>query len=618
MTCATCSGIIEKTIGSKTPGVVSCQVNLAQNTGVVVFDPQQLSLEDILSKIDHLGFHAEPIPEDVFLVDEDRRRRQEASDSRSLRWFILALVLTVIVTLLGMVHPVGMAVGSWISPEHPWVANNWLLCILTIPVQFGAGARFYRGAWASIKRRAGNMDLLVALGTSIAFLYSLYLTCALTKGTIAPMTMTCFDTCCMLITFVLLGKMLEARAKGAAGNAVEELIALVPKEARVLRNGEERSVPSDQIIPGDTVLVGSGQRIPVDGVVTAGSARVDESMLTGESTAVVKQEGDKVVGATICLEGDLTVRTLATGQDSVLAQIVTMVETAQGSKAPAQRLADRIANVFVPVVIGLGVLTFLLWTFLAPEVGFSKALLSAIAVIVVACPCALGLATPTAVMVGMGRGAKEGILIRTGEALETMRSVDTVVFDKTGTLTKGSTNELKATSGQALASLQKEGLQVQLLSGDKEQAALAVATGLGLDPDQVTWGMLPDGKLEKVEELLAQGRTVAMVGDGINDAPALATSQVGIAMGQGMDVAIEAADIILTGDDPLDVLKALHLSKATVRKIHQNFFWALVYNLVMIPLAAFGILPPAVAGGCMAASSVCVVSNSLLLKRARI
>ena len=455
MHCANCAANIEKHYRA-TPGVVDVAVNLANNTGRVVFDPAQASVDDMLAVFDDLSFTAEIIPEDAPLVDEKRRAREAARAKRDRKVFGAAAVLTVIIVAIGMIPGWHMGVGSALAglfvadPTHvqAMFAANLLLLALTAPVQFGCGARFYKGAWGSLKGGSANMDVLVALGTSIAFLFSLWITflpvvtgdweshaaLAINDG------MPYFETCAMLITFVLFGKMLESRAKGATNQAIESLMNLTPPTARVVRGGEEREVPLAQVVAGDTVLVRPGEKMPVDGVVVEGATEVDESMLTGKTLPVVKAAGDAVTGGTQNTTGAVTVRALRVGADSTLARIVRAVEDAQGTKAPIQRIADRIAAVFVPAILLIALVVFCAWFFLVPagsDGRLVQALMPAIAVICVACPCALGLATPTALTVGMGKGAQLGVLIKDGTVLETMGNLSAAVFDKTGTLTQG-------------------------------------------------------------------------------------------------------------------------------------------------------------------------------------
>lgn len=750
MHCANCAASIESHY-RKTPGVIDVAVNLANNTGRVVFDPAQASVDDMLAVFDNLAFTAELIPEDAPLVDEKRRAREAARAKRDRKVFGLAAVLTVVIVAIGMIPGWHMGVGSALAglfvPEPTHVqamfAANILLLALTIPVQFGCGARFYKGAWGSLKGGSANMDVLVALGTSIAFLFSLWITflpvatgdwssheaLAINDG------MPYFETCAMLITFVLLGKMLESRAKGATNAAIESLMNLTPPTARVLRGGEEREVPLAQVVAGDTVLVRPGEKMPVDGVVTEGSTEVDESMLTGETLPVVKAAGDAVTGGTQNTTGSVTVRALRVGADSTLARIVRAVEDAQGTKAPIQRIADRIAAVFVPAILIIALVVFCVWFFVVPagpDGRLVQALMPAIAVICVACPCALGLATPTALTVGMGKGAQLGVLIKDGTVLETMGGLAAAVFDKTGTLTVGEPvvvacdvpdealrlaaaleaksehplaravvayanvaelpavesfeavvgegvrgvveghevfvgasgaqegegagsvvsvdgvpvgriqfrDEPKPDAARTLRELREGyGVTSYMVTGDAAPTARAIAEEVGIASDQVFAGVKPLEKadcvravkgaadvaeLEVAVEAAAEGESadaskkpavVAFVGDGINDAPALAAADIGVAMASGTDVALDAGSVVLMRNRLSDLVVALRLSKATMRKIKQNLFWALIYNCIMIPLAAVGILAPALAGAAMALSSVSVVSNSLLLKR---
>ncbi|WP_165174079.1 cation-translocating P-type ATPase, partial [Adlercreutzia sp. ZJ242] len=458
MHCANCAQSIESHY-RKTPGVIRCAVNLANNTGQVTFDPSAASVDDMLRVFDSLAFTAEIIPDDAPLVDEKRRAKEAARAKHDLRVFGASAALTVLVVCIGMLPGAHMATGAALAglfaggaePTHvqSMFAANVLLMLLTIPVQFGCGARFYKGAWGSLKGGSANMDVLVALGTSIAFLFSLWITfLPVVTGQWTGHEalringgMPYFETCAMLITFVLLGKILEARAKGATNQAIESLMSLTPPAARVVRGGAEVEVPLSQVMAGDTVLVRPGEKVPVDGVVRGGASEVDESMLTGEALPVVKRAGDVVTGGTTNATGALEVRALRVGADSTLARIVRAVEDAQGSKAPVQRMADKIAAVFVPAILAIAALTFCAWFFLVPPENpdelLQQALLPAIAVICVACPCALGLATPTALMVGMGKGAQLGVLIKDGEVLERMCKLEAAVFDKTGTVTQG-------------------------------------------------------------------------------------------------------------------------------------------------------------------------------------
>lgn len=748
MHCANCAATIEKRF-AKAPGVRSCAVNIANNTGIVAFDPSEASVDDMLHVFDGLSFTAELIPEDAPMVDENRRAKEAARSKHDLRVFGAAAALTILVVCIGMLPGAHMAVGHALAgafvpdPTHlqSMFAANLLLMVLAAPVQFGCGARFYKGAVGSLKSGSANMDVLVALGTSVAFLFSLYISFwpLATGNWEGPMPvndgMPYFETCAMLVTFVLLGKILEARARGATNQAIESLMGLTPPEALVLRGGVEQVVPLAQVVVGDTVLVRPGEKLPVDGVVLEGASEVDESMLTGEALPVLKRAGDAVTGGTVNATGSLTVRALRVGADSTLARIVRAVEDAQGSKAPVQRFADRIAAVFVPAILAIAALTFLAWLALGDFPTMAErvqhALLPAIAVVVVACPCALGLATPTALMVGMGKGAQLGVLIKDGEVLERMCRLSAVVLDKTGTITEGSPRVTacdvpdevlplaaaleaksehplaravvayaqergagagsdavgaegdagasavgaaspasaadfrslavegfeavvgegvrgvvdgrevfvgsrvlvdgvdaggfefedapKADSAAALRALERDfSVSSYMVTGDAEKPALAVADAVGLPHERVFFGVKPLEKADRVREvkaLLSEEAVCAFVGDGINDAPALAAADVGVAMASGTDVALDAGSVVLMRDKLSDLVLAVRLSQATMRKIKQNLFWALVYNCVMIPLAAFGILAPALAGAAMALSSVSVVSNSLLLKR---
>ncbi len=722
MTCANCAASIESRF-RKTPGVVRVAVNLANNTGQVTFDPSVASVDDMLAVFDGLSFTAELIADDAPLVDEGRRAREEARAKRNLVVFGVSAVLMVLIVGICMLPGAHMGVGHALAglfvptPTHvqAMFAANVLVMLLTIPVQFGCGARFYKGAAGSLKAGSANMDVLVALGTTIAFLFSLYITFLPvllgdwhTQAALAVNGgMPYFETCAMLITFVLLGKILESRAKGATNQAIESLMNLTPPTALVVRGGAQMELPLAQVMAGDTVLVRPGEKVPVDGVVIAGASEVDESMLTGEALPQVKQAGDEVTGGTLNATGSLTVRALRVGADSTLARIVRAVEDAQGSKAPVQRMADRIAAVFVPVILGIALLTFAAWfalgDFATAADRLQGALLPAIAVIVVACPCALGLATPTALMVGMGKGAELGVLIKDGEVLERVCKLSAAVFDKTGTITVGAPVVVECTvadedlrlaaalearsehplaaavvayaagrgicelppvssftavvgegvrgvveghevfvgarmtvdgrdagsfrfedkpkpeAREALEKLAADfGVDAYMVTGDSRENALAVAEAVGIAPGRVLADVKPLEKAERVREVragLPAGGVCAFVGDGINDAPALAAADVGVAMASGTDVALDAGSVVLMRNRVSDLALAVRLSKATMRKIRQNLFWALVYNCVMIPLAAFGILAPALAGAAMALSSVSVVSNSLLLKR---
>lgn len=733
MHCANCVANVEKHYRAL-PSVIDVAVNLANNTGRVTFDPAQASVDDMLKVFDDLPFTAELIAEDAPLVDEKRRAKEAAERKHDLKVFVVSAILTVIIFSIGMIPGWHMAVGHFIASAffgsaathvQAMFAGNILLLVLTLPVQFGCGLRFYKGAFDSLRSGSANMDVLVALGTTIAFIFSLWITflpvitnnwsdaevaLAINEG------MPYFETCAMLITFVLLGKILETRAKGATNQAIEALINLTPPTAQVQRGGAVVEIPLAQVVVGDSVLVGPGEKVAVDGEVIEGSTEIDESMLTGEALPVMKQPGDSVTGGTVNTTGAITVRALRVGSDSTLARIVRAVEDAQGSKAPVQRLADKIASVFVPCILGISLITFCIWFFFVPPAGantlLTQSLLPAIAVIVVACPCALGLATPTALMVGMGKGAQLGILIKDGEVLERLGKLDAAVFDKTGTITVGKpqvvscsltpenlrlaaaletksehplacavveyakarglelpspssfralvgegvegeveghqvkvgssvfvdgasvggfefSDEAKPDAQQTIEELkQSYGIASYMVTGDNAAQATRIASEVGIAADNVFAGVKPLEKAECVEAVKAaleaadsrasskqSIRTVAFVGDGINDAPALAAADVGVAMASGTDVALEAGSVVLMRNRLHDLVTSLRLSKDTMRKIKQNLFWALIYNCIMIPLAAVGILAPALAGAAMALSSVTVVCNSLLLKR---
>lgn len=733
MHCANCVANVEKHYRAL-PSVIDVAVNLANNTGRVTFDPAQASVDDMLKVFDDLPFTAELIAEDAPLVDEKRRAKEAAERKHDLKVFVVSAILTVTIFSIGMIPGWHMAVGHFIASVifgsaathvQAMFAGNILLLVLTLPVQFGCGLRFYKGAFDSLRSGSANMDVLVALGTTIAFIFSLWITflpvitnnwndaevaLAINEG------MPYFETCAMLITFVLLGKILETRAKGATNQAIEALINLTPPTAQVRRGGAVVEIPLAQVVVGDSVLVGPGEKVAVDGEVIEGSTEIDESMLTGEALPVMKQPGDSVTGGTVNTTGAITVRALRVGSDSTLARIVRAVEDAQGSKAPVQRLADKIASIFVPCILGISLITFCIWFFFVPPAGantlLTQSLLPAIAVIVVACPCALGLATPTALMVGMGKGAQLGILIKDGEVLERLGKLDAAVFDKTGTITVGKpqvvscsltpenlrlaaaletksehplaravveyaqarglalpspssfralvgegvegeveghqvevgssvfvdgvsvggfefSDEAKPDAQQTIEELkQSYGITSYMVTGDSAVQATRIASEVGIAVDNVFAGVKPLEKAECVEAVKAaleaadprtsskQGaRTVAFVGDGINDAPALAAADVGVVMASGTDVALEAGSVVLMRNRVHDLVTSLRLSKATMRKIKQNLFWALIYNCIMIPLAAVGILAPALAGAAMALSSVTVVCNSLLLKR---
>ena len=736
MTCANCALNIERTLNKKVPGVVKASVNFASERAAVQYLPNLTSVEEMIAAIRQAGYDA--IPPDETGEDEDieqRVRRAEIADQT--RKFIVGLLFTLPLFLWSMGRDFGL-LGGW---SHAlWV--NWAFWALATPVQFYTGWDYYTGGWKSLKNRSANMDVLVAMGSSVAYFYSVAVILHPSLG-----SHVYFETSAVIITLIKLGKMLEARAKGRTGNAIRKLMGLRPKTATIIRDGKEVEVSLKEVKVSDVVVVRPGEKIPVDGIVLEGNSAVDESMLTGEPIPVDKSTGDTVVGATINSEGLLKFRATKVGKDTALAQIIKLVQDAQGSKAPIQALADRVAAVFVPGVIGIATVTFILWWSLSGE--FVPAMIRLVAVLIIACPCALGLATPTAIMAGTGKGAEKGILFKDSEALEKATKLETIVLDKTGTLTlgkpavadviafntsspvqhkkellriaasveKGSEHpvgrailkeaekqglellepqEFKASGGlgvqaringqlvyvgkpgwfkemgldmmggneyvhtlqrqgktlmavvvekelagliavadslkpeskEAVAELRSEGLKVVMLTGDNIETARSI--GEQVQVDEIIAEVRPEEKSMKVKELQDKGQMVGMVGDGINDAPALAQADVGIAIGTGTDVAIETADVILASGNLAGISRSIQLSRATMRTVKENLFWAFIYNMILIPVAAGVLYPleflpsllrqlhPILAALAMALSSITVVSNSLRLYRAKI
>ena len=644
MACSVCSANVERKLNSL-EGINSATVSLAGRTALVDYDPEKITLEDMKREISNAGYDL-VIEADRSAEEINRREFTLLKRKTFLSWFFAILVMAFSMgwVSLGMENTASMGDGMMMD-SHTSAFNNQISLILALLNMVYCGRMFYVSAWKQLKHRTANMDSLVALSTLIAFLFSAFNTFfgEMVWGARGIEWHTYFDASVMIITFVLTGRCLEEKAKDGTASSIKQLMGLQPKTARLVTSEKLEEVPISTIQRGDVIEVRAGEKIPVDGVVTqaesfmtADAAYVDEAMITGEPMPVAKRVGDEVLSGTIPSQGKLRLRAKQIGENTTLAHIIKMVQEAQGSKAPVQRIVDKAALVFVPVVAGIALITFLAWWIIGGNAYLPQAILSAVAVLVIACPCAMGLATPTALMVGIGKAAQKQILIKDAAALENLRKVNALVIDKTGTLTipnqnvdftKGdgledleSRETLKPHASEAMKLLQEEGIEVYMMSGDREEAARYWADKAGIEHYQSK--VKPDDKQALVKKLQAEGKHVMMIGDGINDTQALALADVSMAIGKGTDVAMDVAQVTLMGDDLMAIPDAVKLSRKTVSMIWQNLFWAFIYNLICIPLAAgvlylFGInfqITPMGASALMACSSVSVVLNSLRLR----